>query len=73
MTEHATVSIRKELHEEVQRVIADQRLSYLSVTEFMKEVIRVHLEQVVRPDIQRIIRNRVTNKIYRQRLKELFR
>lgn len=69
MTEHATVSIRKELLGEVRRVIAGQRLGYLSVAEFMKEAIRVHLEQVVRPDIPLIIRNRVTNKIYRQRFK----
>lgn len=47
MVKYSTISIPKELHEEIRRVvIEDPRYGYSSVAEFSLEAIKIRLEEI---------------------------
>lgn len=72
MTDYSIVSVREALYREVEEVVDEERRGYDSVTEFAREAIRLHLQRVVRPNIEIIVRNRIKGAIYRRRFEETF-
>lgn len=73
MTEQKTANIRKELYAEVEELVEDKSRGYNDVSEFAKEAIRLHLERVVKPNIEIIVQNRIKGALYRRRFEEIFR
>ncbi|MCD6512017.1 MAG: hypothetical protein J7K61_00230 [Thermoplasmata archaeon] len=58
MVKYSTVSIPKELHEEIRRtVLADPRFKYRSVAEFSIEAILIRLDEI-RRELEKEKRNR---------------
>lgn len=64
--------VRKELYAEVEELVEDNSHGYNDMSEFAREAIRLHLQQVVRPNIEIIVQNRIKGALYRRRFEEIF-
>lgn len=72
MSGYTTLSIPRALRQEIDQVVADRRHGYATPSEFIKEAVRLHLERVVKPNLEGMLINRIKAAVYRQRFEELF-
>jgi len=72
MPNYTTLSIPYALRREIDQVVTDRRHGYATPSEFIKEAVRLHLERVVRPNLEGMLINRIEAAVYRQRFEELF-
>jgi len=72
MAAQPKLSIHPAFHREIMKVVNDKRFGYATPSEFIKEAVRLHLERVVRPNLEGMLINRIEAAVYRQRFEELF-
>jgi len=62
---YTTVSVPRALHREIAQVVTDRRHGYRSVSEFIREAVRLHLERVVRSNLEGLLVSRIEAAVYR--------
>lgn len=72
MSDSGTVSVRQELYAAVEKMVDERPDGYRDVSEFAREAIRLHLERVVKPNLESVILNRIKGAVCRRRFKALF-
>ncbi|MDD5779302.1 MAG: ribbon-helix-helix domain-containing protein [Candidatus Thermoplasmatota archaeon] len=72
MPTYTTLSIPHTFRREIDKVVNDRRYGYANLSEFVKEAVRLHVERVVKPNLEGMLINRIEAAVYRQRFEELF-
>ncbi|MDD3493236.1 MAG: ribbon-helix-helix domain-containing protein [Candidatus Thermoplasmatota archaeon] len=72
MSTYTTLSIPSALRREIDQVVTDRRHGYANPSEFIKEAVRLHMERVVKPNLEGMLINRIEAAVYRQRFEDLF-